>query len=99
MNSDEIAASQQHIPHEIAAADSPDLPDAPAAVVLSSDSIAASEADPCILCTAGQGSLFSFLSPDAPSTDASADSEFLASQVPVERAVEDGGSAFAFLSS
>jgi hypothetical protein len=100
MNSDEIVASQQHIPHDSAVTDSLVLPDAPAAVVLSSDSIAASDADPCIQSTAEQSS-FSFLSPDAsdaPSTDASADAEFLASQAPVERAIEDGGSAFAFLS-
>jgi hypothetical protein len=86
--------------------ESPNLLGAPAAAVLSSDSIFnpdVARSQQSAEESAGSGpSLFSFMSGEASSvldTAASASSESLASQVPLEGSVEDAGSSFAFLNS
>ena len=80
--------------------------EAPAAAVLSSDSIFnpdAARSQQSAGESADSGpSLFSFMSVEVssvPDTAASASSESLVSQVPLEGSVEDAGSSFAFLNS
>jgi hypothetical protein len=106
MDSDDNSASPQQLPqHASAVIASPGILEEPVAGSLLPDTIATSEeagSHQSHVESADTASLFSFMSADASNVqvvDACTSSEALVPQVPVEGAVEDAGSAFAFLSS
>jgi hypothetical protein len=101
-----LDAEDDGVSPQIAHASDGKFLEAPAAAVLSSDSIFnpdAARSQQSAGESADSGpSLFSFMSGEVssvPDTAASASSESLVSQVPLEGSVEDAGSSFAFLNS
>jgi hypothetical protein len=98
MDSDDNSASPQQ--HASVVLSSAGILEEPAADTIATSEEAGSRQSH--VDSADTGSLFPFLSADAstvPVVDASTSSEALIPQVAVEGAVEDAGSAFAFLSS
>jgi hypothetical protein len=107
MDSDDNSASpqQQQTQHASAVIANPGILEEPVADSLLPDTVAASEeagSHQSHVESAETASLFSFMSADASNVqvvDACTSSEALVPQVAMEGAVEDVGSAFAFLSS